>query len=457
MHKTRLARLLEGGNHTSLELSLAMARRLVSPRTGVISSVQFQPLKPDEPAVYWARSRPGRTSHLLPQSALAQGDGVSVTANRAVMKAVGETIERYCSAWCDYASLTKGTRSNLGAVAVDPSSFCHFSERQYSSQGFRFHKANDHTELAWISAISAMSGELRLVPAAFSYVPYDSYLAGEPQLDYPISTGMACGSNWASALYKSILEAIERDHFMIAWHHELPLPRIDLLNVVDPLAQKLVAAATETPFSVRAFDLTLDIGVPIVLVVFSSKSGTFPLTAVGLGADLSPSRALILALEEALLGVVGMGRFAVENAAKTTPFIPSSSYDNIRSLDMHGLSHAIDSSLIACIDRITSSGLTYNLTDIEDRSTGDISVDLQTILGYLQSANLEVFAVDLTTGDVADVGFRVVRALIPSLLPLDIDHLYRHLGGKRLYSVAAKLGFPPRLEHEFNYFPHPFP
>jgi ribosomal protein S12 methylthiotransferase accessory factor len=72
---------------------------------------------------------------------------------------------------------------------------------------------------------------------------------------------------------------------------------------------------------------------------------------------------------------------------------------------------------------------------------------------------LDVIAVDLTTPDIDDVGFKVVRAVIPGLQPLDIDHRHRHLGGRRLAEVPWRMGLAnaPVGEDAFNPHPHPFP
>jgi len=67
--------------------------------------------------------------------------------------------------------------------------------------------------------------------------------------------------------------------------------------------------------------------------------------------------------------------------------------------------------------------------------------------------------VNLTTPDIDEVGFKVVRIIIPGCQGLDINHNHRYLGGERLRQVPVKLGLrnDPHEKQEFNPYPHPFP
>jgi ribosomal protein S12 methylthiotransferase accessory factor len=71
---------------------------------------------------------------------------------------------------------------------------------------------------------------------------------------------------------------------------------------------------------------------------------------------------------------------------------------------------------------------------------------------------LEAIACDLTTPDVARLGLRSVRVVVPGLHPLFMGHRNRALGGSRLYDVPARLGERGLAPGESdNPFPHPFP
>jgi YcaO cyclodehydratase, ATP-ad Mg2+-binding len=69
------------------------------------------------------------------------------------------------------------------------------------------------------------------------------------------------------------------------------------------------------------------------------------------------------------------------------------------------------------------------------------------------------YEVDLTTPDIASLGLRVVKVLIPELQPLHGVRRYPFLGGKRLYEVPVAMGYRSTAptEAELNPYPHPFP
>ena len=80
---------------------------------------------PDDPPVYWAQSCPAEMSAVLGRSALNHGSAASVDPDRAIMKAVGETIERYCAAFYDDTeSFSAPMRTWLAPRYYRKTSFC---------------------------------------------------------------------------------------------------------------------------------------------------------------------------------------------------------------------------------------------------------------------------------------------------------------------------------------------
>ncbi len=81
------------------------------------------------------------------------------------------------------------------------------------------------------------------------------------------------------------------------------------------------------------------------------------------------------------------------------------------------------------------------------------------LLGKLNAKDLNVVVKDLTTVDVDEAGFKVVRVVVPGMQPLDVNHARRYLGGTRLYEVPCQMGLKsqPLAEEELNPFPHMFP
>lgn len=439
----------------SLQDSLKRARRLVSDRTGIIQKVEFEELVCGEPNVFFARSHPANLKPICGQEALNNGDAASTDPDRAIMKAVGESIERYCSAQYDEDDLLLSTYHELDSAAVAPPAFALFSEKQYASPNFPFTAAGTTTPLCWAQGYSLTHERPTYVPAAFVYVPYYYRAPHEPPVQDSISTGLACGPSLAASVYKAICEVIERDAFMIVWQNRLPRPRIDLATVHDPFVHQLLQALDGIPVTCEAFVLTLDIPVPVIAVMLQSTEGHVPHTVMGLGTCLNPNKALSLALEEALLTYIGMSRYARNNP----DFQPDPDYRNVDKPTLHALAHALRPELRTAMDFLMTWQDKIPIQSLTNHFQPDMSANVQFLTNQLKKYDLETVVLDLTTSDIDEAGFKVARAVVPGMQPLDLNHARQHLGGRRLYEVPHRLGLVgrPKTEDELNPYPHPFP
>lgn len=433
--------------------ALTRAKRLVSDQVGLISEVVFTEIRPDEPSVYFAHSTPAQFGPIAGRSALNVGTATSIDPDRAIIKAVGESVERYCCAFYTEDQLALSTFNALEGDAVPPERYALFSAQQYAEPGFPFTPFTRETPLRWVSGYSLLHDRRLSVPASFVYIPYDP-APGEPWLKDQISTGLACGTSYANALLKALGETVERDAYTIVWRNCLRRPHIDLDSVDDPVISRLVSALRRLAMTPHAVLLTLDIPMPVVLIVMTRSDGP-PWTIVASGADLSPKRALLLALEEACLAMIGMSRAA----ADAEDYRPAADFQDLTTLHRHGLSHAVDPRLRSAVTFLTEPTEVLRLDELPDLTTGCPAKDLRTALAKIRPYVSDVVCVDVTTSDVDEVGFKVVRVIVPELQPMDIDHRQPHRGGRRLYDVPLELGLLPkrRNESELNPMPHPFP
>ena len=439
----------------TLTEALLAAKKLVSRRTGIISSVEFENLASGEPSIYLAQSTPASNVALNGMKTMNQGDAASIDPKRAIMKAVGESIERYCPAHFKYEDFTLARHSDLDCEAVRPSDFALFSEKQYAEPDFPFSRMTESTSLRWESAYSISQDHPVLIPASFIYIPYYFDPNIEPLVHNPISTGLACGPNLAPAICKGILEVIERDAFMIMWQNQLPCSRIDLSTVNDPFIQSMLNELEMQPLDCQAYLIPSDIEVPVIMVLLRANSGQLPHLIVGLSADLNPYKALTLALEEVSLGWVGMGRYALAQK----DYRHEENYQNINSVILHGIAHAVDPTLGKSLAFLNASGKQIALQDIKNNYDESMVNNVEHLVNKLAEKKLEVIAKELTTLDIDEVGLKVVRVVVPGMQPLDVNHNRRYLGGKRLYEVPYKMGLrnQPLTEEEVNPFPHMFP
>jgi ribosomal protein S12 methylthiotransferase accessory factor len=445
---------LQDGPPKTLTDALQAAKRLISKRTGIISAVEYENLASSEPLFYLARSTPASNVALNGMKTIYQGDAASLDPKRAIMKAVGESIERYCPGHFRYEDFILAAYNDLDREAVHPADFALFSEKQYAEPDFPFSRLTASTPLRWVSAHSITHDQPVLIPASFVYIPYYFDPLHETLSHNPISTGLACGSSLAPAIYKAILEIIERDAFMIMWQNQLPCSRIDLSTAHDPFIQSILNELQVLPAECQAYLIPSDIEVPVIMVLLRNTSGYLPHTIIGMSADLNPEKALMLALEEVSLGWVGMGRYALADK----DYKPSKGYSNVNTLTLHALAHAVDPGLGKSLEFL-SSGKQITFQDIKNIYDESMVTNIQSLVDKLNQKDLNAVIKDLTTADVDEVGFKVIRAVIPGMQPLDVNHTRRYLGGTRLYEVPHKMGLrsQPLTEEEVNPYPHMFP
>jgi ribosomal protein S12 methylthiotransferase accessory factor len=295
------------------------------------------------------------------------------------------------------------------------------------------------------------SGREILVPAGMVY------LAGVSQdprdaLCQVTSSGLAAGDSFEMAALHGVMELVERDAFMVTWMNRLPAPEIDL-SQADTAIDGIRRRYGRRGVTVRAFDITTDLGIPVVLGVALDDGGAGPSVVVALGCDLDPAIAVRKAVGELCQVRAGaLGRARAGGAAS-----PPASPEQVRSLDDHGsyLAHPDRRGELAFL--LDNHGRAGRVDRAPPHGTGDAAHDLDLCVARLADHGCRVGAVDVTTSDVALYGFHVVRALVTGLQPIHFGYGYERLGGQRLFEVPRAMGYDTRVrsESDLNPCPHP--
>jgi hypothetical protein len=113
------------------------------------------------------------------------------------------------------------------------------------------------------------------------------------------STGIAAGCSLEDAVLQGLLEAVEHDAWFSAWRSGAHCPRLDLDDVRDPVAARLIDLFRSAGLDVLARDLTNDLRIPTFEVTLRSRLTLAHHQVPGFGAHLDPSIALGRALTEA--------------------------------------------------------------------------------------------------------------------------------------------------------------
>lgn len=453
LHRIRQYGLAQRNEYPISE-SLRRAHTLVSDRLGIVAKVELQRMRPDEPKVYWAHASPPLFYQSSQFHLEHHGFGMSTIPERAFIKSIGECVERYCAFPPDHGTLEFGSHAAVSqkCEAVAPGRFALFSQAQYADPALPFEHPACESPMHWVEGVSLASGNPVLVPASFVFVPYDSRITRyppEPRFATPISTGLACGPTYCTAVYRGLLEVIERDAFMLSWRHERSMPTLDTHQFRGALTQSLLRAVGEIPVSCVAKLATVDVSVSVVLVMLTATTRRFPLFAMGAGADFDTEQALVLALEEALLCYTGLCRVASPQDVDESAELAR----GVNSVALHGLAHARDVSLQAtrrCLVEPTPFAA-HDRTARREGTLGDL-------VRELSEKGHEAIAVDLTQADIDQAGFKVVRVLVPGLQPLDVDQNWPYLGSARSDAMFQRLGGEPvpQARTRPNRMPHPF-
>lgn len=272
-----------------------------------------------------------------------------------------------------------------------------------------------------VNARSLQNGRSVPLPAALVYLGYGQ--PDEPDYGDADTNGCAAGASLEQALRNALLELIERDALAIWWYNQLSRPALEPASLAVPLVCRAADALRQAGRSLDLFDLTHDLGVPVVAAVSANEQGAA--IYLGAAADLCPLRAARRATEELLQfwlwdhrqqRVAASRRQWIEQASREThPFLVPATW--------------------------TPAG-----SAAEPQS---VHGDVQVLLAALARAGLEALSVDLTR---PSLGIPVVRVIVPGL-----RHHDRRLAPGRLYGVPVRMGWlsTPTPEAACNRYPCP--
>lgn len=427
--------------------------RLVDERTGIIQRIYELPLETDDPKLFHVVALLTDTSRYYGIRCFRHNGGAALTRERATICAIGEGVERYCAGMYDSDSLIQARVEDLGDRCIDPRQFVLFSHRQYSREDFPLARPTEDTVFRWVEGYSLTRDTDVYVPACFVYVPYH-FLSRREFVTVPISTGLACGTSREEAVLRGIYEVVERDSFSITWLNRMPMPRLSIDNHRSADLATVMERFREVGLDLCLNLATTDLQIPVVITLALDNSGAGPASVIAARADFDIEYAITRSLEE-----TAQTRLWAKQLVRDKPdFAPKPGFGNIVSGEDHVRLFA-NPDMRQHLRFLTDAPYGANPGSLEPPPQEGVTARVARCVSILASSGYEVIAVDVTTSDVAEVGFHVVRVLIPGLQPLDMDFNWRYLGGRRLYEVPMRMGFTDHVtsEEELNAVPHPFP
>jgi ribosomal protein S12 methylthiotransferase accessory factor len=423
-------------------------RRAVSSYTGIVRTIEECLASSAEPRLFRATCDVQGGAELVgsPLRHCSGIGGAGVTRSEAAAAAVGEALERYSASYVPRERLLVATARELGAATVTPERFALFRERQYALPGFPFRRFTVDTRVAWVEGQALPAGEAVLLPAELVFLGDAG--VGEPPIGYATSSGAACGEARTDTLVRGICELLERDAFMIAWAARLSLPLLEW-SAAPALVELDRRFFAPTGLAYAALDLSRFHDVPSVLGVVRARAGFPGALGVGAGTAATIERAWFKALAEA---------FAARSAGAKLELLETGAYgphgEGVCTFEDH-IRYYADEARAAAAAFLDASTARTPVGDVRALS-GD---PLAALCARVGAAGSSVYAVDVTSPDVAALGLVVTKVVAPELCALDVVHGARFLGGRRLYEAPFELGLRAAVltESELNPDPHPFP
>lgn len=241
----------------------------------------------------------GQLSNGAPGTRIASAVGAfDVTRRASLTRGAGEAVERFALVPVPADSEYLLARTGSADTKID-----------FVSTGLG-HVPALACDLPWYRATDLLTGKPTLVPApVVDYSPGRRETNSWDGLFDPSPNGAASGPSEAFAQTSAIAEVMERDAFLAAWRHKIPLQKFDAKSMPVAVRQTaesrglsllLVAARAAGVEPTLAF--VPNNGSPLLTAVciITEEKGPVCYGAVGLKAASDPVRALRGALQEGL-------------------------------------------------------------------------------------------------------------------------------------------------------------
>jgi ribosomal protein S12 methylthiotransferase accessory factor len=403
-------RVLDRGHlERDLGRSLGRAQRGLDGRVGLVRDIGEAN---SYPAPYYL-AQLCSTDDFSDATAQQQAAGVDENWDRAFMKALGESLERYCAGVYRTAEFRTATADEVSSP-VTPSSFV-------SPDDWTDPDATEE-QIDWIRGDALDTGDRVHLPAELVHYP-----PHEKTIRPAITTGLGLGNSTVGAVLSGLYEVLERDAATIAWYSSFePLE----LVVGDDAFERLASRAGTNDLEVTPLLLTQDVDVPVVAVAVYRDE--WPRFALGTAANLDPAAAANGALAEALQNwqeLDGMGREGAEDASG--------------AIGRYAERPEV-------VEPFVDPENTVPASSVGPDPVPDGTAELTALLDRLDDVGLDGYAVRTTTRDVQRLGFEAVRVLVPEAQPLFFGDAYF---GERARTVPETLGFEARLDRDH----HPYP
>lgn len=426
--------------------ALHNALKSVSGDIGLLHHIVRLPRMSADPRQIGYGIWPADTTYLSAEQYGGRSSGCGSTWQQAILATIGETVERYAAAFYDKEECIFASYRDLGRHAINPAAYALFHEKQYEQRNFRMARFTEDLALHWFPATDLTNGQTTYVPGQFIYMPFTK----DPSYILPnASTGLAAHSKYHQAMLGALLEVIERDSFTITWMNEIVPPKIRITEEVKAYIDERFPTDYEWHF----FDMRYDIGVPAVFGLCFGEAEFGRFVAIGAACRTTYGAALQKTIQE-----IGQALpYFRHLLAERRDWMPPSALSVIRGFEEHSILYLKRPDLCPVFDQWRQAEESFTVDLYEPQPEGDEAASVRNIVQDLKDKGYNVLFKDITTPDIRQLGYFSVKIVVPQLIQLSGLYPAYFLGGERLYTVPAAMGYPRKEYHELNPLPHPFP
>lgn len=384
--------------------------------------------------VLFNRPNPGRGAYHI--------GGTGILPNEAMIRILGETVERYAQLMSDFAfsSQIKHARYDemlaTGENILPLNYLSLYSDNQLTRSDFPFEKMGENCKLSWIKMFSFFDKSPMWVPAQLVLVGYNvKKEEGEPWITSAVTTGTAAHINYPLAFRAALLELIQLDSVMGHWFSGWKIYEIGMDSRVSSLVSLIKRYSSNSRHQYKFYYIpNPDLAGFSIACVYLQETG-LPKVVIGLGADLSLENAMYKAFLETVASV-GLARMVVfkgkyEIDKHDTPIVPDQLYDLDRNVEYYGAGNKLE--------RIEERFLNMpkmNASQLPSDTLGDSSAQVEALISSFTRSNKKLYFLDLTGIEEKALGFKVVRVWSPDTLslclpsaPQVIHSRYKDFGG----------------------------
>lgn len=355
-----------------------------------------------------------------------QASGAGLNRNEAIWSTLGEAVERYAAAnWMHLEQLTARADEVAGGAHF-LSNAIFFNDADYSDPDFEFARPDLDKIHHWLKGESLATGKPYHVPASCACMNFGVKRKHEI-FDRSYSTGLASHTTYEAAIYSGLCEVLERDGYCSYWLSKSAPDMLSADLVAKLVPQRLSRELDRLDLNLRVFALRTDVEVPIIASCIQISDGGI---ATGASCNLDLADAVTKAVVESMhtynwcLDMKRLGT-SIENKLEIDDFPDHVSYY---------LNKTRSDSYLWWVDEpnVLETVPTEWLT-----STGNSQEKLNLIVKQVIKAGFEPVWLDLTSADISELGFMVIKAFVAGMQPLSAGYTSPQTDPKRIVQFAA--------------------